>query len=434
MQAQEHFAGIATSQNTGILNGSVNPAEFANIQSTYSFNAISLSAYISNNKIGFSDLISSNNFEEAIFSGNKPASIRADFEILGPSFTYKMDKWAFTFMTSAKTKANIVDINNDLGNAIVNGSTPESIETATAVLVDYNQKATATTWGEIGFGVAREVFNFDGHTINAGATFKILFPGTYARMSASNFDGTITTETGNIALTDASSNVQFAYSGSLADNFSDVGNFTDYFGNGPSGFSMDFGVNYNWKATDDNRRLINAGAAFRNIGTMTFKDSNNQSNSYILNVPQGQFLDLEQFSGDTSIQNIEQKLIQSGFAQIAKENTDFKVKLPTTFSIYADVRIFNNWFLGAFTQQKLNQDYEETQIAVQNIFTVTPRYATDTFEVYLPLSTTEISGFAAGIGARYRGFYIGSGSFITAVLNNGDTHQADAYLGFRFSL
>lgn len=433
MQAQEHFAGIATTQTTGILNGTLNPAEFSNLPDGFSFNVLSVSAYMSNNKMGFNDLVHTDNFEEAIFSGDKPASIRADFEILGPSFAYKKDKWAFVFTTGAKTKANIVDINNDLGNAIVNGSAPESIETASAILVDYNQKATATTWGEIGFGVSREIFNMDGHTLNAGATFKILFPGTYARMSASNFNGTITAETGTVALTDAHTDVSFAYSGALANNFSDAGNFTDYFGNGPNGFSMDIGVNYNWKDESD-RKLINAGVALRNMGSMTFKDSNNQSNSYVIDVPQGQYLDLQQFSGDSNIQQIEQKLIQSGFAQISKQNTDFKVKLPATFALYADVRVYNNWFIGAYTQQKLNQDYEETQIAVQNIFTVTPRYATDIFEVFLPLSSTEISGFAAGIGARYKGFYIGSGSFITALLNNGDTHQADAYLGFRFSL
>lgn len=433
LQAQEHFAGIATAQGTGILSGTMNPAEFVNLPDTYSLNVLSVSAYMSNNKMGFGDLVKSDNFEDAIFSGDKPASIRADFEILGPSFAYNMDKWAFVITTAGKTKANIVDINNDLGNALVNGAAPESIETASGILVDYNQKATATTWGEIGFGVAREIFSMDGHTINAGATFKILFPGTYARMSASNFSGTITAETGTVALTDAHTNVSFAYSGALADNFTDDSNFANYFGNGPNGFSMDIGVNYNWK-TEDDRKLINAGAAFRNIGTMTFKDSNNQSNSYMVDVPNGQYLDLQQFSGDSDIQEIEQKLIQSGFAQISKQNTDFKVKLPATFALYADVRVYNNWYLGAYTQQKLSQDYEETQIAVQNIFTVTPRYATENFEVFLPLSSTEISGFAAGAGVRYRGFYIGSGSFITALIDNGETHQADAYFGFRFSL
>jgi len=434
IQAQEHFAGIATSQSTGILNGTTNPAEFVNLPNQYSFNVLSVSAYMSNNKMGFNELIHSDNFEEAIFSGNKPASIRADFEILGPSFAYKMDKWAFVITTCGKTKANIVDINNDLGNAIVNGIAPESVENIAGILADYNQKATATTWGEIGFGVARELLSMDGHTLNAGATFKILFPGTYVRMSASDFRGTITVENGTVALTDASTNISFAYSGSLADNFTDSTNFTNYFGNGPSGFSMNIGVNYNWKDADDNRKIINAGLAFRNIGSMTYKDSNNQSNSYMVNIPAGQYLDLEQFSGDSDIKEIEQKLIQSGFAQIAHQNTDFKVKLPATFALYADVNVYNNWYIGAYTQQKLSQDYEETQIAVQNIFTVTPRYATEDFEVFLALSDTEISGFAAGVGTRYKGFYIGSGSLITAIFNNSNTHQADAYAGFRFSL
>lgn len=433
LQAQEHFSGISSSLRAGILNSTIDPAALANLPDTYSFNTLSVSAYMSNNKIGFSDLISGNNFEEAIFSGNRPASIRADFEILGPSFAWKIDKWVFSITTSGKTKANIVSINNELGNAIVNGALPGSVETASLLLVDYEQKASATTWGEIGIGVARELFNINGHVLNGGVNIKLLMPGTYARMSASDFRGTLELTGNSVALTDAYSNISFAYSGALANDFTNTANFADYFGK-PGGVSVDVGLNYNWISDRDDRYRINTGVALRNMGSMTFKDANNQSSSYVIDIPQGQYLDLEQFSGDNDIKSIEQKLIKSGFAEISNQSTDFKVKLPATLALYADVRVYENWYLGGYVQQKLNADYKDTQITVQNIMTITPRYATESFEVFLPLSDSQISGFAAGIGARYRGFYIGSGSVLTGLFNNSNTYQADAYFGFRFSL
>ncbi|MFP9115463.1 hypothetical protein ACLI1A_16110 [Flavobacterium sp. RHBU_3] len=431
--AQEHFAGISTSLRTGILNGTVNPAALANLTETFSFNVLSASAYMSNNKMGFSELITSNDFEHSIFSGNKPASVRADFEVLGPSVAWKVDKWVFALTTSGKTKANIININNDLGNAIVNGALPESVETAATVLVDYNQKASAITWGEIGFSVARQLYSENGHTLNGGVTVKLLMPGTNARMNASNFSGTLAYHNNSVALTDAYSNVSFAYSGALKDDFNNDTNFVDYFGK-PGGVSADVGINYNWKPDEDKLYKVNAGIALRNMGSMTYSDPNNQSNSYIINVPEGQYLDLQQFAGDDDLESIEQKLVNSGFAQIVKQNTDFKVKTPATLAVYADAQVYGNLYLGAYIQRKLNQDYKQNQISVQNVFTVTPRYATQNFEAFMPVSSSEISGFAMGLGLRYRGFYIGSGSVITAVFNNTDTHQADAYAGFRFSL
>ena len=433
IKAQEHFAGISTSKRTGILNATINPAELANIADSSEVHIFAVSANLTNNKLGFSDLVKSNNFEDDIFSGSKPTSFRADLEILGPGYARKVKKWVFAITTAGKTKANIVDINTELGRAVINSNNAETVETASAVLVNYNQKATATTWGEVNLSAARELYDDGQNRFTAGVSFKLLFPGTYAKMNASDFKGTITENNNRPALTDASSTVNFAYSGSLANNFNDSSNFFDYFGNGVHGFAVDLGINYQWKQPDDSGYKINAGASFRNLGSMTFKDSNNQSNSYNVTVPNGQYLDLNQFKGASSIQRIEDLLVQSGYAQIYKSAKDFKVTLPATFSAYADVKVYNNWYLTAYTQQKLHQDYEDSQIAVQNIVTITPRFSADKYEFYAPLSSNKISGFNAGVGFRYGGFFIGSGSLITAMLNNTDTHQADGYIGFRTS-
>ena len=78
-----------------------------------------------------------------------------------------------------------------------------------------------------------------------------------------------------------------------------------------------------------------------------------------------------------------------------------------------------------YTQQKIVNDSENNLATAQNIITITPRFSAETYEIYSPWSSNEISGLTGGIGFRYQGFFIGSGSIITALVN--DTKQADAY-------
>jgi hypothetical protein len=94
LSAQQHFAGISTSSRTSIVNGVLNPAEFANITSKYEISVFAPSVSVSNNKVRISDLMSGDDFDQLIFSGNAPANFRVDGEILGPGISYKYDKWA----------------------------------------------------------------------------------------------------------------------------------------------------------------------------------------------------------------------------------------------------------------------------------------------------------------------------------------------------
>lgn len=429
MFAQEHYAGISTSKRTGILNASLNPAELVNLKNTYEINVLDVSANIANNKISFGDIVGGSNFDNLIFSGNTATNLRADVDILGPSFAFKMDKWAFAISTSAKVKASLVDINPALGNAVTNGGI-NNISQAYNILTNYNQRGSATSWGEIGLSAARDIYEDENHKFSAGVTFKLLFPGSYANMGASNLTGTITNNNGDVALTDANAELNFAYSGSLANGFTDSSNFNKFFAGGLNGFSTDVGFNYQWKDPEnEDGYLLNGGISLKNLGSMKFKDSNNVSNNYSLNTGNGS-LNLNQFENVDNIQDIEDILLQSGYVTLQQSNRDFKVKLPAFFAAYADVKLYGKWYGTAYIQQKLKKDGGNNQIAMQNIVTVTPRYSAHSWEAYIPLSINEVSNFTAGIGFRVGGFFIGSGSILSAAIGN--TNQADAYIGFRF--
>lgn len=427
--AQEHYSGISTSRRVGLLNANLNPAELTNMQGSYEVNIFNFSINAANNKMTFGDLVGGNDdFEEMLFAGNEPLNMRIDAEILGPAFAMKVNKWAFGISSAANVKASLVDINTTLGNAVTNGGV-ESISEVYEILDGDSQRATGVSWGEIGLSAARELFNNERHSVSAGVTFNLLFPGTYANMSTSRFSGTITNNFGDVALTNAQAQVNFAYSGSLAGDFSDSGNFTEFFAGGLNGLSTDIGVNYQWKAIDSTTYKINAGLAIKNLGSMTFKDDNNESTNYTLDVPEGQSIDLNQFEDAESIEEIEDILLASGYLARTGGSRDFKVKLPAMLTAYADVNVYKKWFITGYVQQKLNEDGENDQIVVQNIVSFTPRYSTKFFEAYTPLSFNEVSDFTAGIGFRLGGFFMGSGSILSAAL--GDTNQADAYLGFR---
>lgn len=435
LYAQEHFSGISTSRRTGIINASINPAELTNLKNNYEVNVFTFSANVSNNKISFGDLVSGvDNFEEELFAGDKPVNMRLDVEILGPSFAFKIEKWAFAITSSAKVRGNLVDIDTNLGSALTLDPITNSLITAN-INAPYNQRVSATSWGEIGFSAARDIYETEEHKISAGITFKLLFPGTYANISANQFKGTVTTDEINdrVYLSDADATLNLAYSGSLAEGFEDASDFAKFFAGGLNGVSTDIGFNYQWKGPDyDNEGYkLNAGLSFRNLGSMKFKDENNESKSYSLSIEGNEQFDLTQFEDAEGFEDFEAIFAANPqYFQIINTSKDFKVKTPALVSAYADYRIHRRWYATAYFQQKLNKDGNNEQIAVQNMISLTPRYSTGYFEVYAPLANNEISGFTAGIGFRVGGFYIGSGSLLSAAIS--DTNQADAYLGFRF--
>jgi hypothetical protein len=279
--------------------------------------------------------------------------------------------------------------------------------------------------------VARNLYDDGTHRFGAGVTLKVLFPGSYANFGANDFSGTINYTLGDVELTDATANLNIAYSGNLGESFDESSDyFKSLFGK-PNGFAADLGVNYQWHDTEPGKYRINAGFAIRNLGQMTFSDTNNASTNYSLNIPSTDALNLNQFEDISSLEEVEQILLESGFLNRTQNNsTDFKVKLPTTFTAYADIKLIPTIYATVFTQQRMKKNDENDQIAVENVTSVTPRFLIKNVELYAPLSINEISGFSAGAGFRAYGLYIGSSSIITALTS--DSKQADLYVGFSF--
>ncbi|MEY2692442.1 MAG: hypothetical protein RIT03_832 [Bacteroidota bacterium] len=435
-KAQEHFAGISTSKRVGIINLEVNSSELANLKNHFEIQLLSSSMTISNNKVGFSDLLDDTNAENLILAGDKPINFNFNLESIGPGVAVRLLKWRFAVTSKVNLKAGMLNVDPILASYLT-GSDVHEIPVGDFRDREFlaNQRFNGTIWGEVGFAVARKVWENEKGLLNAGVNVKLLFPGSYANMGIGNFQGTISNDGSDLLLTDADADINFAYSGSLSKNFTNSNQYTSSLYGNLDGLAADFGVDYQLKK--GNSYKIKLGASIMNLGSMRFNDRDNLSTTYKLKVSGTQSLVLNYFDGIEDMIEIKQHLIDEAaqgnieFTEITS-NKDFKVNLPTTFNLYADVNLISKLNVTLFTQQKLHSNSSNSQITSQTIYSVTPRFGIGFFEAYLPISYNDFSGNNAGLGFRLGGFFMGSNSVLSAMSSN--TKQADLHFGFRFAI
>jgi hypothetical protein len=450
ISAQEHYTGLTTSSRGGIISGGINPAEFANLNSKIEVNLYGLSINASNNKIGFEDIISGKNLEKILFAKDEPVNARLDAEAYLPSFAINIGKWGFGLSPKINAKLNVIDVDANLGDALFNNA----ITSNTSATINYptNQRVVGTVWGEVGLSVARSLVDNENNKLSIGGTFKLMFPGSYSNIGLSAFKGTFSQPnslSNNVYLNNAQAELNIAYSGNLANNFTEYKDYSKSIFGDLNGFTGDIGISYQRKdksALDvlksKNKYKLNIGVSVRNIGSMTFKDDNNYNTNYKLEIndttapapPVYPGFNLTELQNVDNLQQIEDILKTKGYLVNSQNKNDFTVKLPTTLVAYADIKLISKLYISGYMQQKFTDDSENDQITAQNYITITPRINLGFFETYIPLSNSEISGFNAGFGFRLGGFYLGSGSAITSFLDQKNSKQADFYTGVRIGI
>jgi Family of unknown function (DUF5723) len=423
--AQENFAGYNASNRIGIVQSSYHPSLLSFQTHDFDLQLGGLNAGVSNNKLNMNDFFG-DDFEAKLWSEGSNISFRIDAEIigLGAGFTYK--DWGFGLLSKSNIKMNVTDINSKLGNAIINGSDDLTIVNS-LINVKENQRINATAWSEIGASVSKIVFGKEKHQLSIGATFKLLMPASYANFGLSNLNANLSSSVSNDVLLNASGNLNIAYSGNLANDFTDSNSYTKSIFGKPNGFGLDFGTTYQWKNSKGETALL-ASASVRNIGSMTFKGNDNENSNYTL----GGNIDLINYNDLNSIEDIKNQLIKDGHLTLVNGSKDIKVNLPTTLNLMASAKIISKFHASINLQQSLNDKNSNDQITSNNFFTVTPKLVFKNFELYAPLSNSDLTGFSSGFGLRAGGFYIGSGSVISATL--AETKLIDFYMGFSVGL
>jgi hypothetical protein len=67
----------------------MNPSELANLSSKFEVQTLAASINVSNNKVGFKDIINGDNLEK-IFKGDGPVNFNVDAEFYGPGVATKL--------------------------------------------------------------------------------------------------------------------------------------------------------------------------------------------------------------------------------------------------------------------------------------------------------------------------------------------------------
>jgi hypothetical protein len=392
--------------------------------------------------VGFNDLLDDTNTEDLLLAGNKPINFTFSNQIIGPGVAVRLLKWRFAITSKAVINAGVLNVNPLLASYLT-GSDVHQLPTNGEVIRSLsNQRFNGTVWGEVGFAVARKVWENEKSILNTGMNIKLLFPGSYANMGIGNFRGNIrrNPDTNNLELVPGEdffteADVNFSYSGSLSQNFNEASQYTRSIYGNLDGLAADIGVDYQIKK--GNSYKLKLGASIMNLGGMTFNDNENNSADYKLKISGNQALVLNFLEGVDDIISIKQHLIDEalqGNIEFTKvtSNKDFIVSLPTTLNLYADVHLISKLNVTLFTQQKLNSNSGNNQITAQTIYSVTPRFGIGFFEAYLPISTNDVSGTNAGLGFRLGGFFMGSNSILSSISSN--AKQADVNFGFRFAI
>ncbi|WP_439481285.1 DUF5723 family protein [Cyclobacterium plantarum] len=419
---QQGFYGIQNSQRKGMVNALMNPAELNNLSKKVEVTFFSADASLSNNVLSYQDILDDPDQWETIFQNiSEPVNLRTDFSIMGPSVGLRIDKWSFGFTSQLKGKADIIDFNPDLGDAIVTESISGN-NSQTVLNIPYNQRLNTIGWMELGLMVGTSLIDNDLHALSIGGHFKALFPGTYANLGLDEIQATLVSESDQISLTNATGALNLSYDERWDSNNGNAFDQNLWQGLSPNGFAMDLGVNYQLRTFG--RTFLNTGLSIKNLGSMTAPQDQITRN-YSMNIPQNEFFRIDNLEGDVA--DIEQQLIDSGYFTIDRESSLTKINLPQLLAAYVEFSPVKQFQVSLYAQKRMANENGNQQLSGPDLLVLTPRLILGKLEIYSPWMQHQVAGLTGGFGLQYGGFFVGSHSLVTGLI--ADSNRADVHAG-----
>jgi hypothetical protein len=433
LTAQTHFAGLMSTKRVGMFNVSYNPAELTNLTNKREFNLVGGSMSFGNNKLAIQDMVTGKDIRGILFSSGIPVKLDLDLEILGPSLGFKYKKWGFGVLTKVFTKVSIRDLDVDLMNSIYNNSV---VTLGSFPLSNpYNQRINSASWGQLSFAASRKVLEKKHHQLSAGVSISLLFPASYANIGLDKFSGSIKYNIfpPQANLINTTTKLNLAYTSNFAKSFANASDFTSAIWGEFGGAAVDFGLAYQY-INDKKIPVVMAGLSVKNVGSLTYQAKKINVVDYNVDIPAPTTakpgFNLFSLGTISSLNKLEGLLISSGYMTKDDQSTsDVQIKLPTTVQAYASIRALNRLNVDVNAQYNVRQGGGNKEITSPNAITLIPRFQTKYFEIYSPWSTYEVTGINGGLGIRIAGFYLGSGSVLTALQSN--SKQMDVYTGYQ---
>ena len=443
------FPGYRTSNYSGVNGVFFNPANIADNRFKWSVNLLSANAFVGNDqsKLAFRDITRSfkgDSLKSILLRGDKPnlrSLVSAD--VFGPSVMFNTKSGsAFAFTSRSRVFSNAYGIDGALAKSIIDAGDANG----NPYPVNFNSypgsKLNTVGWTELGLSYATILTKKNSRNfLKAGLTVKYLAGTTNSYLTLNNLDGSVNNGVNGTYLTSTTGTVAINTTGADFNKY-DFGDFFKFNGHGVGG---DLGLVYEFRPAymtqpdtiyvDNhfaNKYKLKVGISITDIGSIRFKKDDATSATYTVNIPVGQEFLLNQFK-DKSISQYKAILDASPyFTKIASTDSKYNVTLPTTLRADIDYNITRGFYVALGGQLALTKNNGKLSMYNYNSISLVPRYETKFFSVGLPFNYNELTHFNAGLSVRVGPVFFGSGSVITALIDN--SKQADAHVGVVFGM
>jgi hypothetical protein len=423
----QDFSGSRSGNYTGVNGVFTNPANIADNRYRWNVNLFSLNANVGNSQGAFSlsNLSSAlgDNVDSFFFgNSNKEVSAMASVELVGPGVMVNLGKNSFAITTRARVLANIKDLDGNLIQSIDddNDALPITLNS------NSNQKIIMNGWSEIAGTYGRVLYNKGPHFIKGGATIKYLMGSSNNFSNINNLKGTLDDNlTGDVYLTNASGRVAIGVSGIDFDN-AEGSDLLKSFGHG---VGFDLGFIYEYRPTGNNYKF-KVGLSLMDLGSIRYKPEADEFGDYTINIPNGSQWYPSDLDGK-SISEVKTYLDASPyFVNNAPNLSKYKANLPTTVQFNTDLNIIDRFYAELAGQLSVVSKTDIYSSFYYQAITLTPRYEGRRIGFALPINYNELTNFNVGLSLRLGPVFIGSGSFLSALMDK--SKQADFHFGVRF--
>jgi hypothetical protein len=442
--------GIRNSNYAGIQAASLNPSSTADSKLKWDVNVLSTSTVFDNTFLfiprdslhlfGFKNIIKDiinqtqfiTNFDPQ--NPDKLYDVTLSNEVLGPSFMINLhNQSAIGLTTAARFYANINNITGHFGeNAFVY---LQEQALWNKIFHDSTARLNTMGWLEYGLNYAIVIYKNKKNELTGGITLKYLhgIAGAYFKNTHLNY---------NIVNTS-----QFTFANSSIDyGRTDYNTLINTNGHQDlihgHGFGTNIGFTYKRFKNSSNRSktiidenengyVYRIGVSVIDMGSINF---NKNSAAYHLRADSADYLDWKQrhIYNNSQLDKTLSAVFYEGDSLKSLQANHFNMKLPVAISLQADWNFYNNFFINA-TIVKNIRNKSKAGVIRPDVYSITPRYEKERFELSVPISLLYYGHWQPRIGlaARAGCFFIG-GDALGGLLKLNDFEGADFYVGLHF--
>ncbi|MFN3341326.1 MAG: DUF5723 family protein [Flavobacteriales bacterium] len=421
----QDFLGFVNSNFAGVSGIDLQPASVVDnrLKTDVSLFGFNVSAY--NNYIGLKPGALVNNgslfkpdmpaFNDTAFQANYlseryndiPKAIYFSTQLQLPSFMFQIDrKSAFAFTWRVRTMMNVDGLSKELARLAYNGLDYPSLWNT--FHTSQNVSIQAMSWAEYGATYGRVLMDKGDHFLKAALRVKVLqgLGAAYMYMDnvqfqALNSDTIQITSNGRVGYGHSTNfeldneSVKYKFISNFSMGF-DLGAVYEY---RPKikDYLYDMDGEKDLRRRDQNKYKLRAGLSVIDLGAIRYKKGL-RSNDFNTNAA---LWDLSALKFDTlrPIQSFDDTLINRfGTASGAKDY--FSMNLPTAISMQVDYNIWKDFYINHTTYLAFQFKNNENKVHDISTFSLTPRYDSKWFGLFVPVSYNLMGNFAVGTGVR----------------------------------